>query len=270
MHNLIFAIILLASTNIGNRQTWREAELQLAKEVSQGDATVAGWVWRYESHYVFNLKQLIASCDFCSAKKYYKGMRDTLADNRDEVAKLALTGDMGGQTSAELAKRVMLLMKEDYLKDEVVLMNGDKTTVGMALNDQCGYEFEKRGEFQRLGLSKKTADVYFAGDENERTVVHAVVDPFVRASKNGGMDVLQKIKFQALIDQTATNARIMHGLFAESSQNVVEYLAKKSKGSDTLNSMKKFVMLAQGISEKESITGLPLLQKTIEESKKSE
>lgn len=270
MHYLLFAIVLLASTNIGKKQTWREAELQLTKEVSQGETTAAGWAWRYESHYVFNLKQLIASCDFCSAKKYYKGMRDTFADNREEVAKLALVGEMGGQTSAELAKRVMQLMKEDYLKDEIVLMNGDKTTVGMALNDQYGYEFEKRNEFRRIGLSRKTADVYFMGDDNERTVIHAVVDPYVQGTKNGGMDVMRKIKLQALIDLTATNAQLMHGLFAESILNVVEYLAKKSKVSDACNLMKKFVTLAQSVSEKESITGVPLLQKTIEEFESAE
>ena len=230
---------------------WREREATVMREIrASPDDTVASFVWNFDNIYTRQLTSLIKARKFSEARKYRDDMYKAIDVNGEKIAAIGVAGDIGGESSQELARRANDVNDHKFDGVEVEMSDGSKVTVSEALDNNEAYISDKIGELNNHGFSSRTAQMYLTGSDAQKRTLGRIIDPFVQTATRGktmlGPSVVPNHQQLAdLADDVSTNWDVLQGTFDEDgTQEIVDFVrtshATSGNASATMRALTEF------------------------------
>lgn len=229
---------------------WRAREANIASQITgdPGDS-VASMVWNFDRVYTSALTGLVKARKYGEAKAYRDKMVAAVEANRDDIHRISMVGDVGGETSKELARRAQSVFEYGFDSAKVDMPDGSSATIGDILSEGSPYLQAKSNDLANMGFGSGVAQLYFNGDDRQRRVLSRVVDPLVaqapgRDGTPGALRVPNRAQLTRLGNDLVSNWDRFSAAFGDGLFRVVDDIATSHATAGNMSEVLRTLTLA--------------------------
>lgn len=250
--------------------SWREREAQLQSQISNDpNQSCASMVWNFDSTYGTTLEGLVRAGKYAEAKQYRDDLSKMIENNREGIGQLITLGDIGGATSADLAKRARSVFNYEFDSREIDMPDGSKATIRQILDPESQYMAVKSRELADLGFNDASAAMFTQGSDAQRRTVGRIMKPFLQTRGPGQVSGRMQMpsNHQQMIDlanDVGNNWDTLEGVFGDGVENFVDFIQRSHASSGCASaSMRSLANLANLVKADTGLEGKELANKVV-------